>query len=95
MVDITTIVCILTISYSLCKRVIKIISFEPFWKTLADKNISTYVLRGKHNISSETIHRLKHNKAITTTKIDDLCFILDCDVEDIIKHVKDDETEYK
>lgn len=64
------------------------ISYEPFWETLKDKNVSTYALRTKHNISSETIHRMKKNKAITTTKIDDLCNILNCKVEEVIKHVK-------
>jgi DNA-binding Xre family transcriptional regulator len=64
------------------------ISYEPFWKTLKDKGVSTYTLREKHSISSETLHRLKHNKAVTTTKIDDLCGVLDCGVGDIMKYVK-------
>jgi len=64
------------------------ISYEPLWQTLKNKSISTYALRTKHNISSETIHRMKKNKAVTTTKIDDLCNILDCTVEEIIKHIK-------
>jgi len=68
--------------------VILLISYAPFWKTLKNKNVSTYALRTKHNISSETIHRMKKEKAITTTKIDDLCKILDCKVEEIIEYIK-------
>jgi len=48
------------------------------------------VLREKHNVSSETINRLKHDKAITTTKLDDLCKILNCEVQDIIRYKKED-----
>jgi len=66
-----------------------VISYEPFWITLKNKGISTYVLREKFNISSETLHRMKNNKAITTTKLDDFCYILNCEVEDIIKHIKE------
>ena len=64
------------------------ISYDPLWITLKDRSISTYKLRTKYNISAETIHRMKQNKAITTTKIDDLCNILDCKVEEIIEYIK-------
>jgi DNA-binding Xre family transcriptional regulator len=50
------------------------------------KGISTYALINKHNISSSTINRLRHNMGVTTQLIDDLCKILDCNVEDIMKH---------
>jgi len=66
------------------------LSFEPFWRTIREKKVSTYVLREKHNVSSETINRLKHDKAITTTKLDDLCKILNCEVQDIIRYKKED-----
>lgn len=56
------------------------------------KGVSTYALINKHNISSSTIHRLKHNQGVTTQLIDDLCKILDCNVEDIIKYEPSDES---
>lgn len=34
---------------------------------------------------------MMHNKAITTTMLDTLCFILDCEVSDILRY-KPDET---
>lgn len=64
------------------------ISYDPFWKTLKIKNISTYCLINKHNISSATINRIKHGQGISTAKIDDFCRILDCKVEDIIMYKK-------
>ena len=65
------------------------ISYEPFWKTLKEKNLSTYTLIKKYGISSATIDRIKKNGGITTTKLDDFCRILDCDIEDIIEYKKE------
>ncbi len=56
---------------------------------MKEKRISTYVLINTYGISSGTIDRLRKGKGITTAKIDDLCKILDCNVEDIIEYVKD------
>ena len=64
------------------------ISYEPFWKTLKAKNISTYALINKHGISSATIDRMKKGNGISTMKIDDFCRILECNVEDIIEYKK-------
>lgn len=61
------------------------IVYTPLWETMRKKGITTYALINKHNISSSTIHRLRHNMGVTTQLIDDLCIILDCKVEDIIK----------
>ena len=68
------------------------ISYEPLWNTLKHKQITTYSLITKHNISSATIDRIKKGKGITTTKLDDLCRILDCSVSDIIEYIPDNET---
>lgn len=67
------------------------ISYEPFWETLKKKGVSTYALITKHGISSATIDRIKKGGGISTMKIDDLCSILDCKVEEIIKYVKENQ----
>ena len=54
------------------------------------KGISIYALINKYNISSSTIHRLRHNKGVTTQLIDDLCIILQCNVSDIMTFIQDD-----
>jgi len=64
-----------------------LISYKPFWETLKKKNITTYALINKHNISSATIDRMKKGKGISTMKIDDFCRILDCKVDDIIEYL--------
>ena len=63
------------------------ISYEPFYKTLKEKNITTYKLIKDFNVSRSLIDRLKHNKPISTVTINDLCSFLECKVEDILVYV--------
>lgn len=63
------------------------ISYRPFYETLYNKNITEYALIFKHGIAANTLHRMKHNKAITTTTLDVLCSVLGCSVSDIIEYV--------
>lgn len=65
------------------------ISYKPFWDTLKKKNITTYTLINKHNISSATIDRMKKGNGISTMKVDDFCKILNCGVSDIIEYVEE------
>ena len=65
------------------------ISYEPFYKTLKEKNISTYKLINKYGVSRSLLDRLKHNKPISTQPLDDLCSYLDCKVEDILLYIKE------
>ena len=65
------------------------ISYEPLYKTMKRKGISTYNLINTYGISRSLIDRLKHNKPITTVTLDDLCKIPDCNVEDILKYIKE------
>ena len=60
------------------------ISYEPLWQTMKNRNISTYVLIKDHNINHRTINNLKHNKSVTTATIEQLCKILDCTSNDIL-----------
>ncbi len=66
------------------------ISYDPFWRTLKKRNMTTYTLINKHGISSATIDRLKKGGGISTMKIDDFCKILQCRVEDIILYIPEE-----
>ncbi|MBD5498405.1 MAG: helix-turn-helix domain-containing protein [Lachnospiraceae bacterium] len=63
------------------------ISYKPFYETLYKKNITEYALIFKHGIPANTLHRMKHNQAITTKTLDVLCSVLDCTVSDVIEYV--------
>ena len=65
------------------------ISYEPFYKTLKAKNISTYKLINEYGISRSLLDRLKHNRPISTVTLNDLCNILQCRVEDILLFTED------
>jgi DNA-binding Xre family transcriptional regulator len=65
------------------------ISYAPFWETLQRKNITTYALREKHNISPNTLTRMKNNKYLSMRTIEDFCKILNCRLEDIAEYIPD------
>ncbi len=65
------------------------ISYEPFWKTLKEKGVTTYALITKYNISSATIDRMKKGNGISTMKINDFCKILNCRIEDIVVYIEE------
>lgn len=69
------------------------ISYKPFYETLLKKNITEYQLIFKEGISANTLHRMKKGLPITTKTLDVLCFVLDCEVDDIIIHDKETEPE--
>ena len=66
------------------------IIYTPFWETLRKSNETTYTLIHKHNISSGTLDQLRKNKGISTLKVNDLCRIFHCKVEDIMLYVEDE-----
>ena len=63
------------------------ITYEAFWETLRTSDESTYTLITKHRLSSSTIDKLRKNKPLNTTTINDLCRILDCPVERIMMYI--------
>lgn len=67
------------------------ILYTPFWETLRASRESTYTLIKNHHISSSTIDKLRNNRPINTTTLNDLCRILNCPVEDIILYVSSED----
>lgn len=65
------------------------ISYEPLYETMKKKGVTTYKLINEHGISRSLLDRLKHNKPITTVTLNDLCKILDCRVEDVLKYIEE------
>ena len=63
------------------------ISYNPFWNTLKKSSETTYTLIHKHHISSATIDKLRNNKPMNTTTLNDLCRILSCNIQDIVCYV--------
>lgn len=70
------------------------IVYDPFYKTLKEKNLTTYKLINQYNVSRSLLDRLKHNKPISTVTLNDLCNILQCGVLDILSYIPDSSDEY-
>ena len=69
------------------------ISYEPLYRTMKEKNISTYKLIHQYGVSRSLLDRLKHNKPISTVTLNDLCRFLDCRVEDILVYVEEEDNQ--
>ena len=67
-----------------------VISYEPLWKTMESKGITTYALINKYGINPRTVHNLKHNKSITLFTMEKLCQILDCQAESIVTFLSEE-----
>jgi len=65
------------------------ISYSKLWDTMKAKGISQYALIKKHHISPAQITRLKRDESVSTHTIDVFCNILDCEISDIMEHIKD------
>lgn len=66
------------------------IDYSPFWQTLKVSNETTYTLINKYHISSATIDKLRKNKPMNTTTLNDLCRIFNCPIQDIIQYIPSD-----
>ena len=66
------------------------IIYTPLWETMEEKKISKYRLIHKHGIAQNTISRMAKNMPTSSQTINDLCRILDCKVEDIMRYKKDE-----
>ena len=66
------------------------ISYDNLWKTMKEKGISQYALIKQYHISPAQITRLKRNESVSTNTIDTFCRILNCQVEDIMQYIPDE-----
>ena len=66
------------------------IKYDRLWQTMKQRGISQYDLYTHHNVKRSLLDRLRHNRNVEMNTIDRLCNILQCQVEDIMEHVPDD-----
>ena len=63
------------------------VSYRPFWETLRKSGETTYTLITNHRISGSTLDKLRKDKPLNTTTVNDLCRILGCRVEDVMEYI--------
>ncbi len=66
------------------------ITYTPLWETMKKKGITTYALIKNYSFSRSTLDSLKQKRNISTATLNDLCKLLSCNVEDIIKYEPED-----
>ena len=67
------------------------IKYDKLWETMKARNISQYALIHQYKISTGQLDRLRKNAPISTTTLNTLCRILDCDLSDIAHFEKNNE----
>ena len=65
------------------------ICFDKLWKTMKEKGISQYKLIKEYNFSTGQLDRLRKNENVNTFTLNQLCEILDCDLNDIAEYKKE------
>ena len=67
------------------------ICFDRLWILLSQKGVTSYALNRILGISASALQSLKHNKNVSTSTLNKLCTILQCDISDIAHFVPDEE----
>lgn len=65
------------------------ISYEPLFETMKQKNITSYKLQ-KAGFSRATYYSIKQGNSVSTNTINQLCKILQCEVSEVIKFIDED-----
>ena len=65
------------------------ISFDKLWITMREKNISQYKLIKEYKISTGQLDRLRKNGNVNTYTLDQLCKILNCNLNDIAEYIEE------
>lgn len=66
------------------------ISYEPLFRTMAEKGITSYRLM-KMGFSRSTYYAMKHGENISSHTVNQLCKILKCKVSDIMEYVEEED----
>lgn len=66
----------------------KMIVYDRLWETMKQKGISQYSLIKDYHINESQLFRLRKNMVVKTITLDRLCEILDCEIEDICRYVR-------
>lgn len=66
------------------------ITYDNLWKTMKENGITQYRIMHYHDFNQGMFRRMKNNLHCSTYTIARLCEVLDCNIEDIITFVPDE-----
>ena len=64
------------------------ISYAPLFKTMQEKQISSYALF-QEGFSKSTYHSIRHGNSISTNTVNQLCKLLNCSVSEVIEYIEE------
>ena len=67
------------------------VSYKKLWKLLIDKNMKKKDLEVLSGVSHYTINKLNKGENITTEVLGRICKALDCNINDVMEFVEDEE----
>lgn len=63
--------------------------YKPFFKTLIDKELTREQIKKDLQLSPATMAKLAKGENVSIAVLDKLCEHLNCEIEEIVSHVKE------
>ena len=63
------------------------LSYSKLWKMMVEKKINKTQLHDMANISTNAVAKMSKNKAVSLDTLGKICYVLDCDIGDIVEIV--------
>lgn len=70
-------------------RYLRMISYEPLFRTMREKVITSYRL-GKMGFPMSNYYAIKRGENISSHTLNQLCRLLQCRVEDVMVYIEDE-----
>lgn len=67
------------------------VSYKRLWKLLIDKDMKKRELREAAGLGASLMQKLNKDKSVTTTTLVKICKALDCQIEDIMEIVPEED----
>ena len=77
------------------KGIIMAIRYNKLWKKLIDENMMKVDLRDQAGIKTNALAKLGKNEHVSTQVLEKVCKVLQCEIQDIMEFVQDEEREEK
>lgn len=65
------------------------ISYQPLFQTMKDKDITSYALF-KMGFSKSTYYSIQQGNSISTNTVNQLCRLLNCSISEIMEYVDEE-----
>lgn len=63
--------------------------YKPFFKTLIDRDLTREQIKKELQLSPTTMAKLAKGENVSMIVLDKLCEYLNCEIEDVIMHIKE------